>query len=239
MRTVVTFFLIATFACSAALGYLVTPRLGAAAPALLKVPCGQEASIVEARLLAVDSHGEGVVATLEVEVRPGNGHLFLKTDAHSPYYYLDTQSSLKTAYEIAAKFAEVNMTAKDVYYSVGEGLAEKVSGGSAGAGVTVATVAALRGESLRPDRMITGTINSDGEIGRVAGVLAKAKAAKGAGAAMLVVPLGERTQAVEEQSCTSSGVCTTNMRIVDVQQEANITVSEAADIEQAYELMRG
>ena len=65
------------------------------------------------------------------------------------------------------------------------------AGPSAGAALTIATIAALKHDSIRSDVVITGTINADGTIGQIGGVLEKAQAAKDIGAKLFLVPVGQ------------------------------------------------
>lgn len=58
------------------------------------------------------------------------------------------------------------LTGREVTYDI-QG---KIDGPSAGGALTVATLAAFRGDDLNPDVVMTGTINPDGTIGPVGGI---------------------------------------------------------------------
>ena len=64
----------------------------------------------------------------------------------------------------------------------------------AGGALTVATIAALLNQTVKEGVVMTGTINEDGTIGSVGGVLKKAKAAKEIGAIVVLVPKGQSTE---------------------------------------------
>ena len=66
-----------------------------------------------------------------------------------------------------------------------------VDGPSAGALLTAVIVAAVRGRPLRPDAIVTGTINPDHTIGPVGGVVEKVEAALAAGRKRIGVPVGQ------------------------------------------------
>ena len=65
-----------------------------------------------------------------------------------------------------------------------------IDGPSGGAALTVASMAALRGQKLRPDITMTGTIAPDGSIGIVGLIPSKIRAAKEAGFKKILIPAG-------------------------------------------------
>jgi len=98
----------------------------------------------------------------------------------------------------------------------------------------------MENKSLRSDVMMTGSINSDGTIGKVGGVLAKAEAAKDIGAKVFIVPSGEGTeQKVEpEQTCERIGniiFCETIYKeeSINIGNKIGIAVVEVETIEEA------
>lgn len=68
----------------------------------------------------------------------------------------------------------------------------RVDGPSAGAITTVGVLAALRGDTVRQDVAMTGTINPDGTIGPVGGIPQKIDGAAAAGIKTVLVPYGMR-----------------------------------------------
>jgi predicted S18 family serine protease len=87
--------------------------------------------------------------------------------------------------------------------------------------------------------MITGTINSDGTIGDVGAVSAKASVAKDAGATLFLVPQGQgvATNYVPEQKCeqvASVTICTTVYKpSTETGEMGGIRVVEVSDIRDA------
>lgn len=237
---IIAALLIVAVLLAAVLGYESASELRAKPKAL---QYADSAFAVQTRLPAVDKEGNGLVAELSVEAKPGLGRVFIRSDAANPLVLQDTQSSVRTAVDVAKSIAGVDAASIDVFYSMTSD-AESVAGGSAGAAISVATIAALRHEQLRSDVMVTGTVNAAGSIGAVGGVLAKARAAKGAGAATLLVPKGERMQTLPKEDCVRRVLggqvvtkCTTTYEEVDVAVQAGINVTEVGDVAEAHALM--
>ena len=106
----------------------------------------------------------------------------------------------------------------------------RIDGPSAGALMTVAVIALIRGDTIRNDITMTGTINPDGTIGPVDGIPYKVDAAAAAHKTRMLIPKGQRN------SADDTG------KIVDVVQEAQregIQASEVADIYDAYRQFTG
>jgi len=115
-----------------------------------------------------------------------------------------------------------------------------VEGPSAGAALTVATIAALEGAETNRSVMMTGTIREDGTIGPVGGVLEKAKAAASIGAKKLLVPPGQSVEITYEtkKNCRQMGwteYCSTETVQMshDVAEESGIHVVEVQNVRSA------
>lgn len=67
----------------------------------------------------------------------------------------------------------------------------EIGGGSGGAAMTIATIAAIEGRNISKGVLITGTIGEYHTIGKVGSVEEKAIAAKEWGAKMFIVPIGQ------------------------------------------------
>lgn len=204
-----------------------------------------EKTRVEIKLPAVDKQGNGALADLIVEASDaggGSGSVFIEVKGDAPLINPDTQTSLRNAIE-AARGAGARVDGKNLYYSISAN-SDVVGGGSAGAALAVATMAAVEGKKLRSDALVTGGIDASGAITRVGRVLEKARAVKQAGYALFLVPVGEAKQQVPVESCREerSGnnafrECTTSFEEKDVGVEAGIKVVEVASVSQAFELM--
>jgi len=188
-------------------------------------------------LVAVDQDGNGVITPLIVEVKPGNGKALTNID--KLLFWVDTQQSIQIAKAVAENVTGINATGYDLTYSI-ESNASLIGGPSAGAALTIATVAALERKTLKDDVMITGTINPDGTVGAVGGILEKAKAAKEEGAKLFLVPLGqgEQTYLQPIENCVKKLgfiFCETTYKqiTVNIGKDAGISVIEVENIEDA------
>ena len=187
---------------------------------------------------AVDNEGKGVATVLKVGIKPGNGKVLV--DINNILFWLDTQQSIQTAKRVAEEVTKADLSKFDLIYSLEEINASVVEGPSAGAALTIATIAAIEGKELTTKVMITGTINPDGSIGPVGGIIPKAQAAKEIGATTFLVPEGQGTQVnyVPEEKCEQMGYftfCTTTYKkkVENVGKSVGIDVVEVKDIREA------
>lgn len=106
-----------------------------------------------------------------------------------------------------------------------------IDGPSAGMLTTVAMLASIRGDKIKANSTMTGTINPDGTAGTVGGIPQKMEGAQKAGIERFGYPVG----------CRSSRDYETN-EIVDLNARANdlgMEAKEIHDIYEAYEFMTG
>lgn len=193
--------------------------------------------MAEIKVPAVDNEGRGVVTNLIVEAIPGNGKVLV--NINNLLFWIDTQYSIRVAEKVAENFTKINLSNIDLSYTI-ETNASVIEGQSAGAAITIATIAALQNKTLNRSVMITGTINPDGTIGEVGGIVAKAKAAKDVNVTLFLVPSGQGVQTNYKpvQKCEKIGpitYCTieyTEERI-DITKEAGIEVREVSTIQEA------
>lgn len=192
---------------------------------------------VSMKVPAVDNDGNGIVTLLTVEARDGEGRVL--ADVNSILFWVDTQYSIRTAQRVAQNDTNVNISNIDIIYNIATN-ATLIEGPSAGASLTVATIAALENKSLNQSVMMTGTINPDGTIGAVGGIAEKAKAAKDVGATLFLVPVGQGTDISYKpiENCTKYGsmtYCTTEYKeqTVDISKSVGIQVKEVGTVEEA------
>lgn len=191
----------------------------------------------EINLLAVDQDGNGVATPLTVEIMPGSGKIL--TDIEKLLFWTDTQFSIQTARDVALNITGTDVNDYDIVYSILSD-ATVIGGPSAGAALTIATVAALENRTLKDDIVITGTVDEDGSIGEVGGVLEKAAAAKDIGAQVFIVPLGQghQTYLKPEEECVRRGgfvFCETNYKkvTVNIGEDVGIAVIEVGNVKDA------
>jgi len=138
-------------------------------------------------LVAVSSSGEGIVGNLTVRLIPGNNNVLINTN---PFLETDIQYSVNKAVTVAKLKSNYDFD-RDFLFDFKAGNAQLIGGESAGAAITIATIAALQNKTLKKDAVITGTINVDGTIGKVSGIIEKAKAVADAGYKYFLVPKGQ------------------------------------------------
>ena len=152
------------------------------------------------KLLAVYHEGNkfsGSPADLQLEIKPGDGRVFIET---IPLSKVDTQISTRFAKQIACKFAEVDCRQYDFFYTI-KSAAGIVGGPSAGSAIAVLTATMLMDLNLKEDVTISGTINSGELIGPVGSLKEKIDAAKMSGINTVMIPAVQ--QELEDSNVTS------------------------------------
>ncbi|MFH1779551.1 MAG: S16 family serine protease [Candidatus Micrarchaeota archaeon] len=149
----------------------------------------QAFALTSMQVPAVATGGGGVMTIIEAKIDSGKGSTYVDIE---PFISVDTQNSAKTAFRIAAEKAGVNYLKEDIFFKV-TAESEVIDGPSGGAAFTLLAYSELTGEKLRSDLTVTGTIEPDGSIGRIGGVLEKLKAVKDAGLKVFVIPFGQLT----------------------------------------------
>lgn len=150
-------------------------------------PAGNSSEIA---VPAVSSNGSGVMTFVRVESFPGTGRTLISTE---PFIGIDTQNSERISREVAEKLLSIDLSGTDLVLTV-KSDSRTVDGPSAGAAFALAIVSAVSGRELNSSVALTGTIESDGTIGPVGGILEKARAAKAGGASVFLIPKGTRYQ---------------------------------------------
>lgn len=155
----------------------------------------------QVNIVSVTSDGKGSLNQADVEISPGSGRVLFSIN---PFVEPDTQNSVKTAARVAEKFTGKSLAGKDLVVTVENTPAQLIGGPSAGAAIAVATIAAIEKKVVRTDAAITGTINPDGAIGQIGGVIEKALAAADQNLSLFIVPRGQKSftyyEQVQEQS---------------------------------------
>jgi len=187
--------------------------------------------MVMAPAVAQTSEGTwfGVASWVTVYSEPGEGRIFVDT---FPLTQIDTQGSARLAAEAAASVAGVDLSEVDIYIVIRSDSAV-IGGPSAGGVLSTAILASLLNETIEPGVVMTGTINPDGSIGPIGGVLQKAEAASSVGAGLFLVPSGQTVSTVNPGS----------LERIDVakyaEENLNLTVKEVFDIREAAKWLIG
>jgi len=136
------------------------------------------------KVAAVDQNNKGLVLDLSVEIIEGKGRVLLST---VPFTGISAQQAEYTATKLAENITGKSLAGKDVIFTF-KGTADKIDGESAGGAMAAAVIADIEGRKPRDDIIFSGTIDRQGKIGEVGGVLNKAFAAAGANASIMMVP---------------------------------------------------
>lgn len=139
------------------------------------------------KIVAVNPQGDGVMGDVMVEIEPGEGKVLVNTN---PFVEPDTQYSAVTAVEIAKQVTKNDLKDKNVIIDFNVN-GTVVGGPSAGAAMTVATISAIENKPIKSGVVITGTIEQDGTIGKVGGIVEKGDAAVENNYKTLLIPQGQ------------------------------------------------
>jgi uncharacterized protein len=200
-------------------------------------------SEVSISLLGVQD-SKGVITKLFVEAIQGTGRIFVRLN-DVPLQDADTQASIANAYEAVASSGYASALKNSDIMCSYFGDASYISGQSSGAPLAVAIMASVDGRKLRDDVLLTGNVDSNGNVKPVGGILEKAQAAKEYGAKIMLVPKGERVTSQPTEVCDSKKVGGSNITHciitnveTDVGNVVNITVVEVSTVREAYQIMK-
>ena len=128
----------------------------------------------------------GSMMNISVEIRPGEGRILVQT---TPLMGIVFQDAANTAVFVAQNKTGADLSGSDVIFSIeAENKVSSVDGPSAGALMTLVTIAALKNQPVNQNITLTGTIDKDGHVGAIGGVIEKATAAKASGKTTLLLP---------------------------------------------------
>jgi uncharacterized protein len=165
--------------------------------------------------------GEGLIGSVIIEMMPGKGRVLISTN---PFIEPDTQDSVHIAKSVAEKATGTTLSNYDIVASFDLPKSESgvVGGPSAGLPITLAIIAAANNVTLN-DIAATGTIDANGTIGPIGGIVEKAEAAGKAGKKMFLLPKGQ-------------GVVTYYERDVKTEQIGSFTVQRISYIPRKFTL---
>ena len=130
--------------------------------------------------------GGGELVQIEVEIKQGNGGVYVSTD---PLVGIQTQESANTAFKVAANITGADLDSYDVLVRLKDyGNTKSVDGPSGGTAMTLLMLSILENKTIRSDLTVTGTISEDKKIGEVGEVGKKTKAAADAGMRVMLIP---------------------------------------------------
>jgi predicted S18 family serine protease len=128
----------------------------------------------------------GSIMNISVEVVPGKGRVLVET---KPLMGVVFQDAANTAVAVAENKTGSDLSKKDVIFSIDSGSQiSEVDGPSAGALMTLLAISAIEKRPIDQSLTLTGTINIDGSIGAIGGIIPKATAAKENGKTLFLLP---------------------------------------------------
>ncbi len=157
----------------------------------------------EIKIFAVTEKNDGIIADLLLYTIPGNGEVAFVTS--NSLVGKDTQLTGNIALTVAQKELNVSIDYKNFVFDI-KANASEVDGPSAGAAMTLLAYSVLSEKPLNKKVGITGTINSDGSVGVVGGIGAKAKIASENGIELLMIPSGQAVTYVKDNDGKSKSV---------------------------------
>ena len=188
----------------------------------------------EMKIFAVTSSNIGMDANLIIEIKPGTGKIF--SNVNSQVGSL-TQESERNAVNAAEKITPSAKGKYDYFFEI-QSNASSIDGPSAGAAMALLIVSMLNDTDLSGKASITGSITSDGYVGDVGGISAKAKKAADVGIKLFMIPIGTRRQAITTDSGQSQVVdivdyayANWGLKIVEVETVDDILVYSKMNIE--------
>ena len=207
---------------------------------------GKEAPLtkVSTNIVAVSSeNNQGILGKVNVEIISGDGKILVNTN---PFFEPDTQYSANIAAKVAQRVSITKLKDKDLIYDFDVPAVNVVGGPSSGAAMTIATISALLEKNLRNDVVVTGTINIDGTIGHIGGILEKAQAVVENNKKIFLIPKGQsqiisyekQTKTIQRNGVTFKKtvyVPTTFDLIQYAKDELNLDVIE---VENIYDVMK-
>ncbi|MCL5100827.1 MAG: hypothetical protein M1122_02645 [Candidatus Marsarchaeota archaeon] len=126
----------------------------------------------------------GALTLISLNITPGSGHVTVS----GPYSVgQSTQQSAMSAVTYAAAYTGINSSNYNFSYYINDPNVS-VSGPSAGLAFTLLAISGIEHKQLYNDFTVTGTINSNGDIGEIGGVYDKMQAAKASGMKYALVP---------------------------------------------------
>jgi len=138
----------------------------------------------------------GVISTVTLTIQSnGSGRVFVDT---LPLTEVDMQGSARLAVKVAGAFVKkdinctINPSSYDFFFVVRTS-SPVIGGPSAGAVMTLATIALLENWTIDDKTVMTGMINPDGSIGPIGGIKQKIDAAASVGATRFLIPKGQMT----------------------------------------------
>jgi predicted S18 family serine protease len=186
---------------------------GGIAYASLQAPAVSQSiqNVIRGRYVTQTVVQKGSIMNISVEIEPGKGRVLVQT---KPLMGVVFQGAANTAVAVAGNKTGFDLSQSDVIFSIDAGdKISEVDGPSAGALMTLLAISAIEKHPINGSLTMTGTINSDGHIGAIGGVVAKATAAKDQGKTLFLLPTENQLITPPASGTAATGFYTTAQRV--------------------------
>ena len=177
---------------------------------------------------APNGHNIGGNATISIGIRPSTDHrlrvVFTETAVGGTAARWEAAG--RSAVAVATLLTGAPLAGREFDFNV----TGRADGVSAGALMTVAVIALIRGDVLENDVTMTGTIDPDGTIGPVGGIADEIAGASAAHKSRMLIPAGQ------QQVANDSG---RTVDVVAAGRAVGVQVSAVTDVYDAYQQFTG
>lgn len=129
---------------------------------------------------------KGELIGITLLLRGGNGSVYVDVGRH--YFGTDFQKTLYMIKDYAESYTKQSLGFRDFIVNMDSSAVETIQGTSGSAAITVGLIALLQNKTLVPDVVISGTLKSDGMLGKVEALAEKAAVAKKNGVKKFLIP---------------------------------------------------
>jgi len=183
---------------------------------------------------------EGAMLDISVEMVPGKGRVLVQT---VPLMGVVFQDTANIAVALAQERTGANISQNDVIFSItANEEIPGVDGPSAGALMTILMISSINSTPPNPLVTVTGTIDEQGHVGAVGGILEKAQISKETGKELILIPEDNRQleiTSVDERSVGGIVISEGESEVVDaesyIEEEIGIEVEYVADLDEIVE----
>ena len=239
-KYLVFLFIIAIFVTGIAIGQYSTVKYGDGDTPEVEYPVLKldDSNKVETTIMAVDTNGKGVAASLVTEIRDGNGLVLV--NINDVLADVNAQYSARLAKQITESISQKKLNGTDVIFNIITN-AVVVGGQSAGSAMALSLLSLVLEREINQSVMITGSVDVNGTLLDAAEIYEKSKAAKEEGGKLVLVPIGAGSNSVEYQKIRRCGDVDLNLFLVEEEEdkkycetrfeERKINIGEELDIE--------
>jgi predicted S18 family serine protease len=147
---------------------------------------------------------KGSIMNISAEITGGKGRVLVQT---KPLMGVVFQGAANTAVGVAGNITGVDLSESDVIFSIDSGdKISEVDGPSAGALMALLMISAIEKRSINESLTLTGTIDGNGHVGAIGGVVAKAIAAKENGKTLFLIPKENQMITPPNQLASGAGI---------------------------------